>query len=251
MANSPNQPSFSGSSLAADPRSPLSLIEERSLDLLDLVDSLNCGMVADGPEDTILFVNERIRQWLGYKEGELKGKPFEILFPDELYDVARAEGRAVEEGDLRAVITVFKRKDGTTFPVLLVPNRVVSQGGEFEGYVAVVADLGAVQTAKQAGYRAGGDLGAAIDRIATELQLLGISARALSSRPISFDHPDLQQLTPREREVLVQIAGGRRVPAMAKKLFISQSTVRNHLRAIYRKLGVESQGELVELLNRL
>ncbi len=92
---------------------------------------------------------------------------------------------------------------------------------------------------------------AAIDRIATELQLLGISARALPSRPISFDHPDLQQLTPREREVLVQIAGGRRVPAMAKKLFISQSTVRNHLRAIYRKLDVESQGELVELLNRL
>jgi len=54
MANSPKQPTVSGSSLAANPRSPLSLIEERSLDLLDLVDSLNCGMVARGPERTIL-----------------------------------------------------------------------------------------------------------------------------------------------------------------------------------------------------
>ncbi len=231
--------------------SPLSLIEERSLGLLDLVDSLNCGMVARGPEGTIHFVNERIRQWLGYEVGELKGKPLEILFPDELHDRARAEFLAVEQGDLRARITVLKRKDGTTFPVVIVPNRVANQSGGFEGYVAVVVDLGAVQTAKPAGYRAGGDLGAAIDRIATELQLLGISARALPSPPISFDHLDLQQLTPREREVLVQIAGGRRVPAMAKKLFISQNTVRNHLRAIYRKLGVESQGELVELLNRL
>ncbi len=105
-------------------------------------------MVARGPEGTILFVNERIRQWLGYKQGELKGKPLEILLPDELRNVARAEQRAVEQGDLRAVITVFRRKDGTTFPVLIVPNRVASQDGGFEGYVAVVADLGAVQTAK-------------------------------------------------------------------------------------------------------
>ncbi len=163
--------------------SPLSLIEERSLGLLDLVDSLNCGMVARGPEGTILFVNERIRQWLGYKQGELKGQPLEILLPDELQEVAHSERRAVEEGDLRAVITVLKRKDGTTFPVLIVPNRVTSQSGGFEGYVAVVADLGAVQTAKQAGYRAGDDLGAAIDRIARELQLLGISASALRLDP--------------------------------------------------------------------
>ena len=99
--------------------SPLSLIEERSLDLLDLVDSLNCGMVARDADGSIFFVNERIRQWLGYQQGELKGEPLEILLPDELRDVARAEQRAVEQGDLRAVITVFKRKDGTAFPVLL------------------------------------------------------------------------------------------------------------------------------------
>ncbi len=231
--------------------SPLSLIQERSLDLLDLVDSLNCGMVARDTEGSIFFVNERIRQWLGYEQDELKGKPLEILLPDELRDVARAEQRAVEEGDLRAVITVFKRKDGTTFPVLLVPNRVVSQGGEFEGYVAVVADLGAVQTAKQAGYRAGDDLGAAIDRIARELQLLGISASALPSRPIAPNHPDLQQLSPREREVLLHVGAGHRVPGIAKRLFISGHTVRNHLKAIYRKLGVESQHELVEWLKGL
>ena len=231
--------------------SPLTLIEERSLNLLDLVDSLNCGMVARGPEGTILFVNERIRQWLGYEQGELKGKPLEILMPDELHDLVRAEFQAVEEGDSRARITVFRRKDGTTFPVIIVPNRVANQGGGFEGYVAVVVDLGAVQTAKQAGYRAGDDLGAAIDRIARELQLLGISASALPSRPVAPDHPDLQQLSPREREVLLHIGAGHRVPGIAERLFISGHTVHNHLKAIYRKLGVESQHDLVEWLKRL
>ena len=228
--------------------SPPSLIEERSLDLL--VDSLNCGMVARDAEGTILFVNERIRQWLGYEQGELKGKRLEILFPDELHDLLRDQQRAAAQGDLRAAITVMKRKDGTTFPVVVVPNKVANKGGGFEGYVAVVVDLGAVQTAKQAGYRAGDDLGAAIDRIATELQLLGISASALPSRPVAPDHPDLQQLSPREREVLLHIGAGHRVPGIAERLFISGHTVRNHLKAIYRKLGVESQHELVEWLNR-
>lgn len=157
----------------------------------------------------------------------------------------------MEQGDLRARITVLKRKDGTTFPVVLVPSKVINPNDGGERYAVVFVDLGAVQTAKQAGYRAGDDLGAAIERIARELQLLGISASALPSQPIPLDHPDLQQLSPREREILLHIGTGHRVPGIAKRLFISGHTVRNHLKAIYRKLGVESQHELVEWLKRL
>ncbi len=80
---------------------------------------------------------------------------------------------------------------------------------------------------------------------------LGISASALPSRPVAPDHPDLQQLSPREREVLLHIGAGHRVPGIAERLFISGHTVHNHLKAIYRKLGVESQHDLVEWLKRL
>jgi len=38
------------------------------------------------------------------------------------------------------------------------------------------------------------------------------------------------------------------VPAIAGALFISQSTVRNHLSSVFRKLRVESQQELIDLL---
>ena len=42
---------------------------------------------------------------------------------------------------------------------------------------------------------------------------------------------------------------GDRVPVIARKLFISQSTVRNHLSSVFRKLRVHGQQELIHLLN--
>jgi DNA-binding CsgD family transcriptional regulator len=35
---------------------------------------------------------------------------------------------------------------------------------------------------------------------------------------------------------------------IAKRMYLSQSTVRNHLTSVYRKLGVRSQQELLTLL---
>ena len=54
-------------------------------------------------------------------------------------------------------------------------------------------------------------------------------------------------LTPREREIVSALATGQRVGAIAERLGVSEHTVRNHLKAVYRKLDVHSQ---VELLSR-
>ena len=59
---------------------------------------------------------------------------------------------------------------------------------------------------------------------------------------------DLSDLTIRQREIVERLLGGHRVDAIARDLFVSPSTVRNHLSAIFEKLGVASQSELVELL---
>jgi two-component system nitrate/nitrite response regulator NarL len=54
-------------------------------------------------------------------------------------------------------------------------------------------------------------------------------------------------LTPREREIVSALSSGQRVGAIAGRLGVSEHTVRNHLKAVYRKLDVHSQ---VELLSR-
>lgn len=58
-------------------------------------------------------------------------------------------------------------------------------------------------------------------------------------------NPEAQKLTRREFEVLVRVLMGDDVPAIGAVLFISPHTVRNHLKAIYRKLDVRSRVELV------
>jgi DNA-binding CsgD family transcriptional regulator len=57
-------------------------------------------------------------------------------------------------------------------------------------------------------------------------------------------------LSGRELEIVARLMNGDRVPAIAESLFLSPSTVRNHLSAVFRKLRVASQQELIHLLRR-
>ena len=54
-------------------------------------------------------------------------------------------------------------------------------------------------------------------------------------------------LTRREREILALLAAGESTPAIAKQLFISTATVRNHTQSILAKLGVHSRLAAVAL----
>jgi DNA-binding NarL/FixJ family response regulator len=55
----------------------------------------------------------------------------------------------------------------------------------------------------------------------------------------------------REAQVVRLLLTGHRVPEIAKQLFLSQSTVRNHLSSVFRKLRVNSQQELTLLFHEL
>jgi DNA-binding CsgD family transcriptional regulator len=62
--------------------------------------------------------------------------------------------------------------------------------------------------------------------------------------------PRLGRLSGRELEIVMRLMNGDRVRAIAESLFLSPSTVRNHLSAVFRKLRVGSQQELIHLLRR-
>ena len=54
-------------------------------------------------------------------------------------------------------------------------------------------------------------------------------------------------LSPRQWEIVRRLVDGERVTSIAAAMFLSRSTIRNHLSAIFAKVGVHSQDELVAL----
>jgi DNA-binding CsgD family transcriptional regulator len=86
-----------------------------------------------------------------------------------------------------------------------------------------------------------------IDRIADEVRAAGVTVGPANS---VGDVPSISLggLTSRQRDIVDRLLSGARVTTIAAALYISPSTVRNHLSAVYRTAHVHSQAELIELL---
>ncbi|MDX6288193.1 MAG: hypothetical protein QOG53_3678 [Frankiales bacterium] len=84
-------------------------------------------------------------------------------------------------------------------------------------------------------------------RIALEVRAARIGVRPELGEEWWSD-PAVAGLSNRQAEILRRVVRGDRIPAIASELFIAESTVRNHLSGIYRKLGVHSHAELMARL---
>ena len=74
------------------------------------------------------------------------------------------------------------------------------------------------------------------DDIAEQIRL-----RSTEDRPVLSD---------RERDILARMAEGESVPAIARALFLSSSTVKTHVEQLYRKLGVSDRAAAVAVAMR-
>jgi DNA-binding NarL/FixJ family response regulator len=72
------------------------------------------------------------------------------------------------------------------------------------------------------------------------------------SRPaaVAPADPEMESLTPREREILDLLAEGFLYKEIADKLSVSYSTVQTHVERIYRKLQVHSRSQAVARAHR-
>jgi PAS domain S-box-containing protein len=84
-------------------------------------------------------------------------------------------------------------------------------------------------------------------RIAQEVEDAGLALGLELDAPVETI-PGLSDFSIRQLEVLRHLTRGERVPGIATAMSVSQSTVRNHLSEMFRKVGVHSQGELLALL---
>ena len=76
-----------------------------------------------------------------------------------------------------------------------------------------------------------------------------VAPRKLLEFLIANEEPvDLDALTPRQRDVLKLVAEGLSNAQIARRLFLSESTVKQHLRAAYKVLGVKNRTEAARLI---
>ena len=93
------------------------------------------------------------------------------------------------------------------------------------------------------------DLADAIERVRDgdavfSPRLAGFVLDAYAGEATPVVDPELDQLTPREREVLRYIARGYAYKQVARQLHISVKTVETHVSAVLRKLQLSSRHEL-------
>ena len=77
-----------------------------------------------------------------------------------------------------------------------------------------------------------------------------MTSQAVASAPLrsDVDLGCLGCLGSRDLEIVTRLVAGDRVASIAKRLFLSEGTIRNHLSSVFGKLGVRTQQELIELL---
>lgn len=99
--------------------------------------------------------------------------------------------------------------------------------------------------------RAAGAQGTILKRGSVDDLLAGLRAAACGEERFDEAHPrgvsSAPTLSPREREVLELVAGGRTNRQVARELGLSPETVKTLLERLYRKLGVRGRAEAVSV----
>lgn len=151
----------------------------------------------------------------------------DIQMPGELDGIEAARRITAEHPDVRVVMLTMNEDDDTVVSAI----RAGASGYLLKGSGAKEV-LGAVRAAHEGGMVFGARLAG---RVAALFQ-----APASPSTP-----PALADLTEREREILDLLASGASNDAIARKLFVSNKTVRNTVSGIYAKLHANGRAEAI------
>ena len=188
---------------------------------------------------TVQQLGEDLDRLLGRPEEEVLGRSLlSLLSPEDLPSLLFALGQATADGQAISLSVGLRRPGPSRLhcQLVLLP---LDPAPSFAFSLQPAADF-------VGNHRSPNDLRLLLRRFGQ-----GIAA-AVAARALSVDHgrlqPRLPELTSRELQIVSRLLAGDRVPAIATQLYLAQSTVRNHLSAVFAKLGVRSQQELIVLL---
>ncbi|MBV8952381.1 MAG: response regulator transcription factor, partial [Actinobacteria bacterium] len=163
----------------------------------------------------------------------------DVVHPDDVVQVLEAFEAAVVSAEAQAEVPVRCGPSGRATRMLVKctggPDRFGVTVGASDGARHAIDSDRAVELERR------------LRRIADEIEAAGLFQRA-ALVPDPDDVPGLEALSSRQWEVVTRLLRGERVPRIARAMYLSPSTVRNHLSTIFRKLGVHSQAELIDRL---
>ncbi len=225
--------------------------------LQTIVDASAEGVCILDPEGAVVLANYRLAKILAIDHMRLLAGYIWDFFEEESSVMLRQRLRQRALGVRELYEFSFRRLDGQRRWLRVAGAPWYDQTGRYMGAIGMVTDVSEQKQRDELtgpGYGTPGRVaespGSYIsNRFFERVQLLSPADVSLTpptqqGRPV----PGLERLSRREIEVVRMLLLGDRVPVIAKQLFISQSTVRNHLSSVFRKLRVNSQQELIVLL---
>ena len=186
-------------------------------------------------------ISHEVRAVLGYPPREVAGKePLTSVNPHDLPQVLSGLAH-VHATDRHVVVRARIRRADSRWSWC---QAHLSALGGAPRFAFTLRALTPAETADDARLSS---LEGRLAHIAHEVRSLAFSVPS-SGAPVLTELPELAELTSREWQTLSLLAEGGRVAGIAEALGLSRSTVRNHLSAIYRKVDVRSQAELMDRL---
>lgn len=187
-------------------------------------------------------VSSEIRELIDRTSTEVRGRS--LLGLVDPADVAELRGSGAEQDAPRSLPRIrfdLPTGEGVEICVLVAPRGPPTTGMRF-------ALVGRIESYYPQQQDRVADLELRLRRIGAEVRAAGLIDTTDTS---AFqDHTEVGELSTRQWEILSRLLEGERVPTIASRLFISQSTVRNHLSVIFKRFGVHSQAELLEKLRQ-
>ena len=190
----------------------------------------------------ILDVNEAFSATLGHAAADAVGRTADEL---KLWDSAAARRQFEQDvlvtGRVRNVDVRLNTKTGWKLDCLASAEIVT-----IENRRCVLVALQDITERK----RSEAELFEAVEAV---MQDTSWFSRTVIEKLAQLRHPersqearaDVADLTPRERDVLALLCQGLKAEDMAGKLDLSRNTVRNHLAALYQKIGAHGRSEAI------
>jgi PAS domain S-box-containing protein len=192
---------------------------------------------------TIERVSSDVQALLGYRPRDIVGQPIlDFVHAGDVAGLLTALGHAAQGPGGASTRLRLRAADGTWKLCRAMVSPLA--GGQAPAFAFAIA---AGQAAEGPVERVR-ELEEHLRRVGNEVRSAGVAA-ALADLPTTRELPELGRLSAREYEIVAQLHAGQRVPAIARLLFVSESTVRTHLTSIFRQFDVGSQQGLLDRLH--